>query len=378
MAENGASDLYLTVGSRPIMRVDQDMVPVSDDILTPVNIQTLLGAVLKPEQMGEYQEKLELNTAIDLGEKGRFRINVLQQKQFPAMVIRRILTKVPDIDTLRLSPVLKNLAMERRGLVLLVGMTGSGKSTTLASMIDHRNRHEGGHIITIEDPIEYYHTHQKGIITQREVGVDTHSYHDALKSALRQRPDVILIGEIRDRAVMEQALACAETGHLCLATVHANNAYQAIERIINFFPEEHVSQVRMSLAENLKGIVSQRLLKSEKGGMVPVLEIMLNQGLIRESIAKGEMSKISDVMEKNTALGMKTFDQSLIALYTSGDLSAEAVIKYADRSEEMKVKLNSIAIEARKAGGFDNGFDLHKQDGGVFGGVDTSSLRLKD
>jgi twitching motility protein PilU len=277
--------------------------------------------------------------------------------------------------------------MERRGLVLVVGMTGSGKTTSLASMVDHRNRMESGHIITIEDPVEYYHEHQKSLVTQREVGVDTHSYKDALKNALRQRPDVILVGEIRDREVMEQALACAESGHLCLATVHANNAYQAIERVINFFPDEQAHQVRMSLANNLKGVLSQRLLKSENGGMVPVLEILLNQGLVRELIQKGDVSKISDVMEKNAMMGMRTFDQSLIELYRNGTISEETAVNNADRPSELKVKLRGIEAAKKAQGGFgapplsssgQSTGQAADEEQAVLGYIDTASLRLHD
>jgi len=255
---------------------------------------------------------------LDMGAHGRYRINVFKQRQNPGLVIRRIISEIPAISDLRLPPVLESLSLEKRGLILLTGMTGSGKSTTLASMINHRNQRKSGHILTIEDPIEYYHEHNKSVITQREVGVDTESYAIALKNSLRQRPDVILIGEIRDREVMEQALTIAETGHLCLATLHTSNAYQAIERIVNLFPEDQHSQVRMNLSMNLKAIVSQRLLPSLKGGLVPALEVMLNEALIRDLIIKGNYEKITDVMEQNTPMGMQTFDQSLIRLYAEG------------------------------------------------------------
>ena len=387
MGRVAASDLYLTVGAKPMMRVDQDLVPIGDDVLTPMNIQTLLGAVLTEQQMREFEDNLELNSALDLGEHGRFRLNILRQKHSPAMVIRRIITKIPRFEGLKLPPIYGDLAMERRGLVLVVGMTGSGKTTSLASMIDHRNRMESGHIITIEDPIEYYHDHQKSLVTQREIGVDTHSYKDALKNALRQRPDVILVGEIRDREVMEQALACSETGHLCLATVHANNAYQAIERVINFFPDEQAQQVRMSLAANLKGVLSQRLLKSERGGMVPVLEIMLNQGLVRELILKGEVSKIFEVMEKNAMMGMRSFDQSLIELYRTGIVSEETVINNADRPTEMRVKLQTVSPPSKDT--VDKSFQMgvtssperaqeEEAENAVLGYIDTDSLRLHE
>ena len=387
MGRVAASDLYLTVGSRPMMRVDHELVPIGHDVLTPASVQALLAALLTEQQMANFNRELELNSALDLGEHGRFRLNVLKQKHHPAMVIRRIITKIPCFDGLKLPPIYGDLAMERRCLVLVVGMTGSGKTTSLASMVDHRNRMESGHIITIEDPVEYYHEHQKSLVTQREVGVDTHSYKDALKNALRQRPDVILVGEIRDREVMEQALACAESGHLCLATVHANNAYQAIERVINFFPDEQAHQVRMSLANNLKGLLSQRLLKSENGGMVPVLEILLNQGLVRELIQKGDVSKISDVMEKNAMMGMRTFDQSLIELYRNGTISEETAVNNADRPSELKVKLRGIEAAKKAQGGFgapplsssgQSTGQAADEEQAVLGYIDTASLRLHD
>lgn len=257
--------------------------------------------------------------------------------------------------------------MQKRGLILITGMTGSGKSTTLASMIDYRNQRQEGHIITIEDPIEYFHEHKKSVITQREVGVDTESYAIAMKNSLRQRPDVILVGEIRDREVMEQALTIAETGHLCLATIHTNNAYQAIERIVNLFPEDFHAQIRLNLSLNLQAIISQRLLPSLKGGMVPAIEIMLNQGLVRELILKGDIGKISTVMEQNASIGMCTFDQSLLKLYQEGHLDEDAAISNSDRPSDMKIKIQQAQLSGNV-----------RSDGDALKSLDISKIALSD
>ncbi len=348
MGQHSASDLYLTVGSRPTLRVEDKMLPASETALTVQDIEGILSAMLTNRQKREFDSTNELNTALDMGEHGRFRVNVLKQRQVPALVIRRIVSDIPSFEDLRLPKILGNLALEKRGLVLITGITGSGKSTTLASMVAHRNAQREGHIITIEDPIEYYHDHNKSVVTQREVGVDTESYAIAMKNSLRQRPDVILVGEIRDREVMEQALTITETGHLCLATIHTNNAYQAIERIVNFFPEDLVAQVRLNLAMNLKAIVSQRLIAGVDGNLVPAVEIMLNQGLVRELIHKGEITKIKDVMEQNTNLGMCTFDQCLLDLYQRGLISQDTAITNSDRPSDLKIKIQQIDLISEK------------------------------
>ncbi len=368
MVEHGASDLYITLGSPPMLRVKERLIPARPEVVTDTNVDQILSALLTVRQRHEFNGAMELNTSLDLGEKGRFRINVLRQKQHPALVIRRIVTKIPSFEELGLPPIYGDLVSAKRGLVLVVGMIGSGKSTSLASMIDYRNRSEEGHIVTIEDPIEYYHTHQKGIVSQREVGVDTHSYATALKNALRQRPDVILIGEIRDREVMDQAMMSAETGHLCLATIHANNAYQAIERVVNLFPDEMAKQVRVNLSVNLNAILSQRLIPTQSGGIAPVLEIMINQGLIRELILKGDVRKIKDVMEENAVSGMRTFDQSLIELCRAGEISSEAAISYSDRPSDMKVRLNNSTAKAEEA----------EEGSALLDKIDTSFLKLRD
>jgi twitching motility protein PilU len=307
---------------------------------------------------------MELNTSLDVGRFGRYRVNVLRQRQFPALVIRRIVSKIPSFEDLNLPKVLEHLAMERRGLILVTGMTGSGKSTTLASMIDFRNTREPGHIITIEDPIEYFHEHKKSLISQREIGVDTESYATALKNALRQRPDVILVGEIRDREVMEQALTAAETGHLCLATLHTNNTYQSIERIVNFFPEEFHNQIRLNLSMNLRAIISQRLIPAVNGGLAVASEVMLNQGLVKDLIHKGEIIKIRDVMEQNTQLGMCTFDQSLLSLFKAGRISEETAISQSDQPGDLKIKIQQ--------------FKVGKGDPDTMKALDSTVLRFSD
>lgn len=363
MNETGASDLYLTIGRAPTIRVDEDFRTLSDTGLSQDELDEILASILTNRQKRDYEAHQELNTALDMGAFGRYRVNVLQQRQMPALVIRRIISKIPSFDELRLPEIIGGLAMEKRGLILVTGMTGSGKSTTLASMIDHRNQNSEGHIITIEDPIEYYHEHKRSILTQREVGVDTESYSIALKNALRQRPDVILVGEIRDREVMEQALTASETGHLCLATIHTNNSYQAIDRIINLFPEDQHSQVRLNLSLNLKSIISQRLLSSTEGKMVPAMEILLNQGLVRELIFKGEVAKLREIMQQNNAIGMQTFDQSLIKLFLDGLITEEMAVTQSDQQSDMKVKLRQLILGKGK---------------GALKGIDISKMRITD
>lgn len=365
MNERQASDLYLTVGFPPSLRIEGTLENIRPEPLTVDEINEIISSILTNRQRREFETQMELNTSLDVGRFGRFRVNCLRQRQFPAMVLRRIVSKIPTFTELRLPPVLERLALEKRGLILVTGQTGSGKSTTLASMIDFRNTNEQGHIITIEDPIEYFHEHKKSVITQREVGVDTESYSVALKNALRQRPDVILVGEIRDREVMEQALMAADTGHLCLATLHTNNASQSIERIVNLFPEDYHAQIRLNLSNNLKGIVSQRLIPSAKGGMALAIEIMLNQGLVRELIHKGEITKIREVMEQNSPLGMCSFDQTLMKLFKEGLITEEMALSQADQPGDLKIKIQQI-----KLGGTDSKEVLRT--------INTTGLRISD
>jgi twitching motility protein PilU len=365
MHEKKASDLYLTVGFPPALRTEGVLLPIRKEPLTVDEINEILASVLTNRQRRDFEAQMELNTSLDVGKFGRYRINALRQRQFPALVIRRIISKIPSFHELRLPMLLEKLSLEKRGLILVTGMTGSGKSTTLASMIDYRNGHEQGHIITIEDPIEYFHDHKKSVISQREIGVDTESYAVALKNALRQRPDVILVGEVRDREVMEQALTAAETGHLCLATLHTTNTYQSIERVVNMFPEEYHSQIRLNLSMNLKAIISQRLIPSAKGGMSVAIEVLLNQGLVRELIHTGEIGKIREVMEQNNPLGMCTFDQSLLRLFREGLITEETAVAQADQPGDLKIKLQQI-----KLGESGSGAALKK--------MDTSLLSFSD
>ncbi len=345
MVERDASDIYLTVGYPATLRINDVLEPLFHrDPMMSDDIERILDGILTDRQKEQYHHRNELNVSFGLPEMGRFRVNVLKQRENPAIVIRAIKRDIPSFETLGLPPQLKKLVMHKRGIVLLCGMTGSGKSTTLASMIDYRNEEMSGHIITIEDPIEYLHKHKKSIITQREVGVDTENYHIALKNAFRQKPDVILIGEIRDRYVMEQALVAAETGHLCLSTIHANNSYQAIERILNFFEDTQMQQVRTNLTMNLRAIISQRLIPKKSGGRVLAYEVMINAGYIKELILKGEIGKIREVMIQNEPTGMVTFDQTLLKLYHEGEITQQTALIESDHPVDMELKLKQANV----------------------------------
>ncbi len=347
MNEKRATDLYLTVGHPPALRIEDRMEKLGDQALQSADLDEILNNILTLRQKREFETNMELNSALDMGAYGRFRVNVMKQRQNPALVIRRIVSKIPDFVELNLPPLFEQLAMQKRGLILVTGMTGSGKSTTLASMIDYRNRNSQGHIITIEDPIEYHHEHQKSIISQREVGVDTENYSIALKNALRQRPDVILVGEIRDREVMEQALTASETGHLCLATIHTNNSYQAIQRVVNLFPEEQRHQICFSIASNLKAIISQRLIPTIIPGQTIALEILLNEGHVRELIHDGKFSKIKDIIEANQSAGMCSFDQSLLVLFEQGLISEETALSQSDLPGDLMIKIKQVKMGAK-------------------------------
>lgn len=353
MSEKNASDLYLTVDSQAMLRVDDRLEAISDEPLSDDDLQAMLSEVLTNRQRREFETNMELNLALDMGEIGRYRINVMRQRQHPGMVIRRIISQIPSFEQLRLPQTLGKLALDKRGLILVTGITGSGKSTTLAAMIDSRNQNTQGHIITIEDPIEYYHRHGKSIVTQREIGIDTSSYLVAIKNALRQKPDVILVGEIRDREVMEQTLTAAETGHLCLATIHTNNAYQAIERIINLFPEERHQQVRLNLAMNLRAIISQRLVAAVDGSRALATEILLNEAYVRELIQSGETQRIREVMEQNVTNGMMTFDISLFNLYINGIISEDTALAEADVAADLKMRIQQHKLSDTEGTGMD-------------------------
>ena len=348
MVAKRASDLFITAGFPPAFKVDGKMTPVSNQSLTPQHTQELARSLMNDKQAQEFERTKECNFAINPPGIGRFRVNAFVQQQRVGIVLRTITTTIPKFEDLGLPPVLKDVAMTKRGLVIFVGGTGSGKSTSLAAMIGYRNENSYGHIITIEDPIEYVHAHKNCLITQREVGVDTDSWETALKNTLRQAPDVILIGEVRERETMEHAIAFAETGHLCLCTLHANSANQALDRIINFFPEERRDQLLMDLSLNLKGLISQRLipLKDTKGRAAAV-EILLNSPLISDLIFKGEVHEIKEIMKKSRELGMQTFDQALFDLYEGAKISYEDAIRNADSMNELRLQIKLHGKEAR-------------------------------
>jgi len=344
MVDKGASDLFITTGVPPSMKINGRMTPVTKDSLSPDQCRAIVLGVMTEEQRQEFQQKRECNFALSARGIGRFRVSAFYQRNLVGMVLRRIEVNIPTVEQLRLPEIIKKLAMTKRGLVIFVGATGTGKSTSLAAMIGHRNKNSAGHIISIEDPIEYIHQHQGCIVTQREVGIDTESFEVALKNTLRQAPDVIMIGEIRSRDTMEHALAFAETGHLCLATLHANNANQALDRIIHFFPADRHSQTWMDLSLNLKGIVAQQLVPTIDGqGRRAVIEVLLNTPLATDLIRKGEVHELKALMKKSGELGMQTFDQSLYALYRDGEISYEAALAHADSANDLRlmIKLGS-------------------------------------
>jgi len=347
MIAKKASDLFITAGFPPAFKIDGKMTPVSNQPLSHQHTQELARSIMNDRQTAEFEATHESNFAISPHSIGRFRVNVFMQQQRVGMVMRTITTKIPDLDELGMPQTLKEVVMTKRGLVILVGATGAGKSTTLAAMLGHRNHNSYGHIITIEDPVEYVHEHEKCIITHREVGVDTDSWESALKNTLRQAPDVILIGEIRDRETMEYAVAFAETGHLCLATLHANSSNQALDRIINFFPEERREQLLMDLSLNLKALISQRLVPKKDGkGRAAAMEILLNSPLISDLIFKGDVHGIKTVMAGSRELGMQTFDQALFDLFDAGAISYEEALKNADSVNDLRLK---IKLESKQA-----------------------------
>jgi len=350
MVSRRASDLFITVGFPPAIKIDGKMTPVSNQPLTPAHTVDLARAIMNDRQAAEFESSKECNFAINPAGIGRFRVNAFVQQANVGIVLRVITTAIPRIEDLGLPNVLKDVVMTKRGLVIMVGATGSGKSTTLAAMVGYRNENSHGHIITIEDPIEFTHPHKGCLITQREVGVDTVNWQTALKNTLRQAPDVILIGEVRDRETMDHAVAFAETGHLCLATLHANSANQALDRVINFFPEERRQQLLMDLSLNLRGFISQRLIPLKEGkGRCAAVEIMLNSPLISDLIFKGEVHEIKEIMKKSRELGMQTFDQSLFDLFEAGKISYEDALRNADSVNDLRlnIKLNSKEAKNR-------------------------------
>ncbi len=348
MLAKNASDLFITAGFPPAIKVDGKITPVSNQTLTPAHTSELARSIMNDRQWADFEATNESNFAISPPEIGRFRVNVFVQQGRVGIVMRTIITKIPKMDSLNLPPILRDVAMIKRGLVIFVGATGSGKSTSLAAMVGYRNENAADHIITVEDPIEYVHEHNKSIITQREVGIDTDNWFSALKNTLRQAPDVILIGEIRDRETMEYAIAFAETGHLCLSTLHANSANQALDRIINFFPEERRDQLLMDLSLNLKAFISQRLIP-RKGttGRVAAVEILLNSPLIADLIFKGHVHEIKELMSKSRELGMQTFDQALFDLYEAGMISYEDALRNADSLNDLRLQIKLHGQEAK-------------------------------
>jgi twitching motility protein PilU len=346
MVEKDGSDLFITAGFPPAIKVDGTIHKATDQPLTADQSAIMVRSIMNDKQIKEFDATKECNFAIAPQGIGRFRVSAFIQQGMVGAVLRTITTEIPTLEDLDLPPILKDVVMNKRGLVIVVGGTGSGKSTTLAAMIGHRNHNSKGHIVSIEDPVEYVHPHQGCVITQREVGVDTESWHAALKNTLRQAPDVILIGEIRDRETMEYGIQFSETGHLCLATLHANSANQALDRIINFFPEERRSQLLMDISLNTRAFVSQRLIPRESGvGRIAAMEIMLNTPLIADLIFKGEVGQIKEIMAKSTRLGMQTFDQALFVLYEEGHISYEEAMRNADSKNELRLR---VKLESKR------------------------------
>jgi twitching motility protein PilU len=352
MSRMGGSDLFVSKDFPPSMKMQGTMQPLANQKLTGDVTRELAHALMNQRQREDFAQDLECNFAISLPEVARFRVNVFLQQQHVGMVIRTITNEIPDFAKLGLPESLKEIVMTKRGLVLVVGATGSGKSTSLAAMIDHRNRSSAGHIVTVEDPVEFVHQSQQSLITHREVGIDTHSWHNALKNTLRQAPDVILIGEIRDTETMEHAIAFAETGHLCLGTLHSNSANQTIDRIINFFPDERRKQLLMDLSSNLRAIISQRLVRTADGkGRKAAIEILINTPIVADKLLKGEFHEIKAIMSKSRELGMKTFDWSLFELFNEGSITYDEAIRNADSANELRlnIKLNGTRKETELA-----------------------------
>lgn len=340
MVSQKASDLFITVGYPPAMKINGKVTPMTSTPLSTEHTLTFAYSLMSERQLDLFEATNEANFAVALGDLGRFRVNVMRQQTKVAMFIRIINTKIPDIDSLKVPPVLKKIIMEKRGLIIVVGATSSGKSTSLAAMIGYRNHNSHGHIITIEDPIEFVHEHAKCIVSQREIGVDTENWESALKNTLRQAPDVILIGEVRDRETMEYAVAFSETGHLCLCTLHANNANQAIDRIINFFPEEKRNQLLMDLSLNLKSVISQRLIPTiGNKSRVPAVEVLIATPYIQNLIMKGDVPEIKEAMKKGRDVGMQTFDQSLFDLFERGEISYEEALRNSDSMSDLKLEI---------------------------------------
>ena len=339
LIEKEGSDLFLTTGAPPNIKAHGKLMRVGDKDLPPGAVKQIAYQIMNEQQIADFEKNPEMNLAIQEKGVGRFRVNIFQQRGELGIVARHIKTEIPSADSLGLPQILKQLVMQKRGIILFVGGTGSGKSTSLASLIDHRNKNAGGHIITIEDPVEFIHRHQKSLVNQREIGMDTHSYEEALKNTLRQAPDVILIGEIRTRETMEHAMAFAETGHLCLSTLHANNANQALDRIINFFPEDRHKQLLLDLSLNLQGFISQRLIPTPDGKRCAAVEVLIGTPRVCDLIKQGKVDELKEVMEKSEQQGMKTFDAALFDLYKNGTISYEEALKNADSKNNLRLRI---------------------------------------
>ena len=349
LASEGGSDLYLSTGAPPCAKFQGKLRPIGREVLKPGEIREIANEIMDATQRAAFEEELEMNLAMSLPGHGRFRVNIFMQRNEVSIVARNIVAEIPSWQSLRLPPILTDVIMRKRGLVLFVGATGSGKSTSLAALIDYRNSNSAGHIVTIEDPVEYIHNHKKSIVNQREVGVDTRNWHNALKNTLRQAPDVILIGEIRDRETMEHAIAFAETGHLCISTLHANNANQALDRIINFFPEERRGQLLMDLSLNLQAFVSQRLIPTVDGKRCGAFEVLLGSPLVADLILKGEIDGIKEVMKKSENQGMMTFDSAVFELWQEGLISEEDALRNADSENNLRLRIKFAREGSKRA-----------------------------
>ena len=387
MVEKDASDLYLSSGAPASAKINGKMSPLEEQAMTSEQVREIAWSLMDAAQIEEFSHRPEMNLAISEQGIGRFRVNIFRQRNSVSMVIRNIKTSIPDWQLLGLPEVLTRVIMAKRGLVLFVGGTGSGKSTSLASLIDYRNTHSAGHIITIEDPVEFVHQHKKSIVNQREVGVDTESYEDALKNTLRQAPDVILIGEIRDRETMEHALAFAETGHLAISTLHANNADQALDRIINFFPEDRRNQLLLDLSLNLRSFVSQRLVRTVDGKRAAAVEILMGTPLVQDMIRRGDIHEIKEVMEKSENAGMQTFDGALFRLVESGRISIDEAMKNADSPNNLRLRLTlntGEAEESRKPAGLslidhnESRTELNEFDKALYTLVETGRMSVEE
>jgi len=351
LSTEGGSDLYLSTGAPPCAKFEGELKPIASELMKPGEIKDIAYEIMDSTQQAEFEQELEMNLAISVSGYGRFRINIFMQRNEVGIVARNIVADIPSWQSLRLPTILPEVVMAKRGLVLFVGATGSGKSTSLAALIDYRNSNSSGHIVTIEDPVEYVHTHKKSIVNQREVGVDTRSWHNALKNTLRQAPDVILIGEIRDRETMEHAIAFAETGHLCISTLHANNANQALDRIINFFPEERRQQLLMDLSLNIKAFISQRLIPTVDGKRCAAIEVLLGTPMVAELILRGEIDGVKEVMQKSENIGMKTFDTALFELYQEGLITEEEAVRNSDSANNVRLKIKFAKESGDSTGG---------------------------